>query len=267
MVDIHCHILPNIDDGPATIEESVNMARKAQANGIKVIIATPHYIEGEGYTSYLYNQAISNNLKRELLNKEINIEIFLGNEVFITPYVLKLLDNDDITTINKTRYMLIELPMLDIPCYVEQIIFDLRLKGLYPIFAHPERNLKIIENPNILYDFIKKGALIQLNLSSLEKGNKDKAGKTAGILLENNMVHFIASDAHSSNKYNLSLKHVFEVMSRYTEQKNSEKILLENPRKVINNEKLTIDEPIRYNKKSIFHIVYKLFNLTSSFCI
>lgn len=261
MVDIHCHILPNIDDGPTDIEESINMAKTAETNGIKVIIATPHYIECEGYKNYLYNQEILNNLKSELLYRKINIEIFLGNEVFITPSIIKLLDDDKITTINRTRYILIELPMLDIPVYVEQIIFDLKLRELCPIFAHPERNLKIIENPNRLYDFIKKGALTQLNLSSLQKENKNKVSKTAGILLENNMVHFIASDAHSSNKYNLSLRHAFEVMSKYTSKKNLEKLLHENPRKVINNEKLIIDEPTKYKKKSIFYNVYKSFNL------
>ena len=259
MVDIHCHILPNTDDGPTNIEESIDMAKRAEGNGIKVIIATPHYIENEGYKSYLYNQKILNNLKYELLNRKINIEILLGNEVFITPYIIKLLDNDEITTINRTKYILIELPMFDIPRYVDQTIFSLRLKGLCPILAHPERNLKIIENPNIVYDFIKKGALTQLNLSSLEKGNNDKVGKTAGILLENNMVHFIASDAHCSNKYNLSPRHAYEVMSRYAGQKNSVKFLHENPKKVINNEELIIGEPIRYSKKSIFYNVYKFF--------
>ena len=238
MVDIHCHILPNVDDGPIDIEESINMAKIAEANGIKVIIATPHYIEGEGYKNYLHNQEILNNLKSELLYRKNKIEIFLGNEVFITPSIIRLLDDDEITTINRTRYILIELPMLDIPAYVEQIIFDLKLKGLYPIFAHPERNLKIIENPNILYDFIKKGALTQLNLSSLQKGNKNKV-----------------------SKYNLSLRHAFEVMYRYTSKKNLEKLLHENPRKVINNEKLTIDEPTKYKKRSIFYNVYKSFNL------
>lgn len=253
MVDIHCHILPYVDDGPTSIEESIKMAEIAESNGIEVIVATPHYIEDEGYKNYRYNLEILNILKLGLLNRGINIEILLGNEVFITPNIIELLENNEITAINKTKYILIELPMLDIPGYTEQIIFTLRLKGIYPIFAHPERNLKIMKNPNIICDFIKRGALVQLNLSSLEKGDKDSIGKTAGILLKNDMVHFIASDAHSSNRY-LSLMHASEIASGYTNQKNLKKFLYDNPLKVINNEELNIDEPVKYNKKSfLFH--------------
>ncbi len=251
MVDIHCHILPGIDDGPGNVEESIEMAKRAESNGTKVIVATPHYIESEGYKSYLYNLEILNNLKNRLLNGQIKIEILLGNEVFITPNTIELLENNEIATINRTKYILIELPVVDIPGYIDQVIFSLRLKGIYPIFAHPERNLKIIKNPNILYDFIKRGALVQLNLSSLEKGSKDSIGKTAGILLENSMVHFIASDAHSSSKYNLSLIHAFKIAGRYTSKKNLEKFLYDNPLKVINDEELTIDEPVKYNKKTL----------------
>lgn len=197
MYDIHCHILPNTDDGPKDMEQSVKMAQIAQNIGIKTIIATPHYIEGLWCDNVNMNKQRLELLNNELRNKKIEVEVLLGNEIYITPNILELFKSGEITTLNNSKYLLIELPMLDIPIFVLQLINKIRESGLIPIIAHPERNLKIINDVNILYNFIKAGCLVQINIPSINGKYGYNVKKTAHTLIKYGLVNFFGTDAHS----------------------------------------------------------------------
>ncbi|WZL71503.1 hypothetical protein QBE52_10300 [Clostridiaceae bacterium 35-E11] len=257
MYDLHSHIMPGVDDGAVDIEESVSMAKIARDNGIKNIMATPHYLEGVWCKNYAYNQKILNELKKELVRKKIDIEVFLGNEVFITSDILKLLSQGEITTLNKSRYILIELPTIDIPIFTENLIYELRLNKFIPIIAHPERNIKIIEDPNILYGFIMKGALAQLNLPSIAGRYGDGIKNTARILLKNNMIHFIGTDAHAYKSVLSRLKSDIGVLVKSMNRSKLDKILYKNPEAVINDQMIETEEPRKYSPKNKFKNFFK----------
>lgn len=193
IIDVHSHILPKVDDGSEDIGMSIEMAKMYLENGIKKVIATPHYIEGSMDNSLEGNILGLERLKKGLSKEGLELELFLGNEIYVSMDIFKYLDKERVSTLNNTRYVLLELPMYDIPLYMEDLLYEIQLKGLIPIIAHPERNTKIIENPNILYKYIEKGALAQLNLPSLENRYGSQVKSTAVTLLEHNMIHFVGN--------------------------------------------------------------------------
>lgn len=246
MYDLHCHILPEVDDGANSMEEAINMAIMAKENGIEVIFATPHYIEGIGYKDSNHNREILEKLNFELKKREIDIKIYLGCEVYSTFDALKLLEKGLITTLNNSNYMLIELPMHDVPIYIESMIYNLELKGITPIIAHPERNTKIIENPNILYTLISKGALVQLNLPSLLGMYGEGVKDTAEILFKHDMIHFVGTDAHKPSERYYRISETIDILNSLIGREKTLKIIESNPDAIITGTNLEIDEPKLY---------------------
>lgn len=246
MIDIHCHILPFVDDGAKDMEEAITMAKIACENGIKKIIATPHYIEDEKYNNAEKNTEILNKLNDELKCNNIDVEVFLGNELFITPEAINLIDSKEVATLNNTRYLLIEFPRLDMPVYIENIVYNLRLKGIIPIIAHPERYIKIMEDPNILYNLITKGALTQLNLPSLEGRYGEKVKETAEILVKHDLIHFVGSDAHSSKRATPNVVKGINILKELIDKKRLDKMLYHNAENLLKNEDIEAFIPKEY---------------------
>ncbi|WP_352418246.1 CpsB/CapC family capsule biosynthesis tyrosine phosphatase [Proteiniborus sp.] len=259
MYDVHCHILPGVDDGAGSLEEAVDMAIMAKNSGVQFIFATPHYIEGIGYKDVTYNREVLDRLNSELCSRNVDIKIYLGCEVYSTPDVLKLLEKGQITTLDNSNYMLIELPMHDLPIYIDSIIYNLKLKGITPIIAHPERNTKIIEDPNILYRLISRGALAQLNLPSILGVYEEMVRNTAEILLRHDMIHFVGTDAHkpSSRYYNIS--EATNILNNLIGREKTLKITTTNPEAIAAGNNIEIEEPKMYKpKKGIKKIFSKL---------
>lgn len=249
MYDIHCHILPGVDDGADNIDEAVMMAMMAKNSGVKAIFATPHYIEGFRYNNAVFNKNILEYLNSELYNRNIDIRIYIGNEVYLTFDLLELLEKEQIATLNNSNYMLIELPMYDIPMYIESIIYNLKLKGIIPIIAHPERNAKIIENPNILYKLIMKGALAQLNLPSLLGIYGKNVKNTAEILVKHNMIHFAGTDAHKPCKRYYVISEAIDTIISLIGREKTLIITKINPEGIITGANIEISEPKLYRKR------------------
>lgn len=257
MIDIHCHILPYIDDGAKNMHEAVEMARIAYEEGIKKIVATPHYIEGDEYLSEDINKRVDR-LNCILKEKEIELEILVGNEVFVTPNLPSLVKNKNINTINHTQYLLIEFPFLDIPNYIENVIFELKLIGVTPIIAHPERYKVISENPNILAKYINMGALCQINSGSITGEFGKETIETTLELVKYDMAHVVASDAHSIRYRKPGLKKAYEkVMDLYGDEKAKELFYI-NAQKIIGGREIDINIPKRIVRrkgmKKFFHI-------------
>lgn len=239
MYDIHSHIIYGVDDGAESMEESLKMAALAAEFGIRGIIATPHYIDGlytSDYESNLYKQY---RLRRELEKSGIDIELYLGNEVSATLDLPRLIKLKKVTTLNNSRYLLVELPPYDIPIYMERLIFDLGLEGYVVVLAHPERNESIINKPDRLYNMIKLGALVQMNISSIVGGYGRRIERTSRKLLEQHMVHIVGTDSHSSRMQKEMEEGISLLYCYCPEQVDS--LLYENPERIIKN------EPIRVN--------------------
>lgn len=251
MIDIHSHILQGVDDGSKDLQMSLDMARIYLKNGIKKIIATPHYIEKDNL-SLARNKEALEALKEELLKNNLDLEVYLGNEVYISMDILKDIEEERISTLNGSRYVLIEFPMREIPIYAENVIYELLIKGYIPIIAHPERYLKIQEDPNVLFEFLKKGALAQLNLLSLEGFYGKKVKETARILLEHRMVQFVGTDAHTNRRRFPDVGQSLEILKEIVSSKEYTYLTEENANNIFQDRVFIPSAPIEYRKKKLF---------------
>lgn len=259
MIDIHSHILPRIDDGSEDITMSIEMARMYVESGISKVIATPHHIEGSSYTSLEENKIALDELNEELIKEKIDLQVFLGNEIYISLKIIDDIKEKKAFTLNDTRYVLIELPMYDIPMYMEDMIYELLLKGYIPIIAHPERNSKIIEDPNILYEYIERGSLAQLNLPSLEGKYGEEIKSTAEILLKHNMIHFVATDAHTNRGRSPRAENSLDILKSIISKEDFDSLTYYNANNLLDNKDIEIKSPIKYKEKKDFLSLFKLF--------
>lgn len=239
MVDIHTHILQDIDDGSRSLEESIAILRKYLENGIKQVVLTPHYMEDSEYNCENNEKyKLFDELNEEIKRQELDINLYLGNEVYASDNILELLKQNKIMTINNSRYILIEFPMFNENANAEDIIYNLRLSNIIPIIAHPERYIYIQKNIEKAKTFIERGALLQINKDSLfGKYGKD-AEKTAKLLLKNRLVHFVGTDVHNPNSKDYSFLKFKKMLNKLTDIEYTNKILEINGLKVLENKNI-----------------------------
>ncbi|MGJ7910837.1 tyrosine-protein phosphatase [Neobacillus sp. LXY-1] len=211
MIDIHCHILPGLDDGAQFLEDSITMAREAAKEGIHTIIATPHLNSQYDNRKQSILESV-NQLNRALTEANIGVTILPGQEPRIYGEIIADYEREEIQTLNGTQFLFIEFPSNHVPRYAEQLLFDVQLKGLVPIIVHPERNSEIIERPELLYRFVEKGALAQVTASSLCGYFGKKIKQFSEQLIEANLAHFIASDAHNVNNRTFKMSEAFDLV-------------------------------------------------------
>ncbi|GMA45843.1 tyrosine-protein phosphatase [Tetragenococcus muriaticus] len=213
MIDLHCHILPNIDDGADSIETSLAMAKEAVRQGITHILCTPHHNNGRYQNSKATVIAAVASLQAELDKKQIELTLLEGQEVHLTGNLLEEVKQDRILfTDLADTYVLLELPTMDIPAYTEELCFSLRTHGKVPVIVHPERNAKFREDPNRLLPYLEMGCLAQLTAPSLVGSFGKSIQKTAKEMVEHNLVQMMASDAHGVNKRAFRLKEAYELL-------------------------------------------------------
>lgn len=216
MIDLHCHILAGIDDGAQTMADSVEMARAAVNEGIQTIIATPHHKDGRYENTKLRIMEETELLNQKLKEENIPLTILPGQETAIHGDLLKGLAIGEVCTLNDTNYIFIELPAGHVPRYTEKMIYELQLEGKIPVIVHPERNQEITERPDILYKLVKNGALSQVTASSISGKFGKKIKGFSEQLIDSNLVHFIASDAHNTNRRGFHLVHAYDnINTRY----------------------------------------------------
>ena len=237
MIDIHSHIIYGIDDGAKDIEESISIIKKMEKAGYSTIIATPHYIENSYY-------AADNKLKKErleeiqkrLAEENINVKLYLGNEIFIQEDIIKKIIKGEIYTLNNSKYMLIELPLNERLNYALDILYELIATGAKVVLAHPERYAIFKRNPEEVKDFLDIGVLLQGNIDALS----GKYGKEAKRLFEKYLrerkYFALASDVHTSksNFYD-RVPELKEEAIRLTDKGYIKELMEINPNKIINN--------------------------------
>lgn len=197
MIDIHSHILFGVDDGCNSIQDSVDIIKKMKKIGFDKIVLTPHYIKGSNYVCDNNTKKLRLNLINKLLKEnQIDVELILGNEVYINDEIDELIMSKQIFTINKSRYILIELPLYNKINNVEDIIYELKLKGYIPIIAHPERYLYFQKNRDELKKLYESGVYFQCNYGSIVGQYGKDATNLLIYLLQHNMVSFMGTDVH-----------------------------------------------------------------------
>ncbi|KZZ83894.1 tyrosine-protein phosphatase [Bacillus sp. SJS] len=214
MIDIHCHILPGLDDGAPDIERSLEMARAAAAEGITKIVATPHHLNGRYENSKMVVLEKTRLLNKRIDEESIPVTIYPGQEVRIYGNLMSDMKKGEILPVNHTEYLLVELPHHHVPQYTSKLIYDLQMQGITPVIVHPERNIEILEKPDILSEFINRGALSQITASSLTGTLGRKIKKRSLDIISNGMAHFIASDAHNVKNRSFALSHAYDVLNK-----------------------------------------------------
>lgn len=215
MIDLHCHILPGIDDGAKTVNDSLDMARMAVKQGITHILCTPHHNNGkyDNPASQVITHVAA--LQKELDLQNIPLTLFEGQEVRISGDLIEQIQQESILfTDLDNRYILIELPTNDIPAYTEHLFFELLKAEHTPIIVHPERNSKFIQDPNRLLPFLEMGVLTQLTAPSYVGVFGRQIERTAKQMVANNLVYMVASDAHNIEKRGFFMKKAYDAIAK-----------------------------------------------------
>lgn len=234
MIDLHCHILPELDDGSQSLQQSLAMARMAVDSGVTAMVATPHCMDArarEVFDSWkLLRQALKEN--------RIPLKLFPGMEIFGTENTLQLLKDGKLFTLNGSRYPLVEFSFDSDGKTETRILNSLCKAGLRPIVAHPERYSYIQYDPEIVNRWYRMGCLMQVNRGSLMGRFGPAVQDTALELVERNFAAVVSSDAHSTQTRTTWMEDVRRLLSQDFSDAYARKLLLENPRRILK------DEPI-----------------------
>jgi protein-tyrosine phosphatase len=233
-IDIHAHLIPQFDDGPKNFSESMELIKLAADQGISSVFATSHfneYIPPELEKEYFEKL---NQLVAEIESQNLPITIYSGAEIFYHQYVPDTIKSSKVTTLGDwNQYVLLEFPMFQMPDGAEEILFKLTAENFIPIVAHPERYIKILEKPRRLNNFIRFGGLLQVNGGSILGHFGKDVQKLAIQILEQQLVHFIASDAHSPKGRSFVLKQVYKFMQDRLPEDYLRRLLFENQQQII----------------------------------
>ena len=206
MIDIHSHLLPGIDDGSENLNASLQMARDAVADGVTHALMTPHHMNGR-YVNHASDVIkLTADFQTELNNANIPLTVFPSQEVRINGGLLSALDDGDIlTTDEQGTYILIEFPSDDVPAFTMDMLFQIQQRGLVPIIVHPERNTRLMKEPQLLNDMVSRGAYAQVTASSYVGTFGKAVTAFSEDIIANGLAHLFASDAHHipGRKYNM----------------------------------------------------------------
>lgn len=235
MIDIHCHLLPGLDDGPVSLQMSVEMAESAISEGITHVIATPHANSHYAFLPELVRE------RRDEIQARFagRLQIATGCDFHLSYENLEALRAEPARfTLNQKDYLLVELADFSIPAWIDQTLHQLQLQGLRPIITHPERNPLIRAQLDRLSGWLRLGCSVQVTAQSLRGGFGQRAQQAALALLEADAIHFIASDAHNTTTRPLRLREAYSVVAGKKGEEVARALFEANPRAVFEGQPL-----------------------------
>lgn len=239
MIDLHFHCLPGIDDGPAEWDDAVALCRRAGDEGTTHIVATPHVLR-----DYWIND--DTNARDELLLKLNDLvggspAVLPGCEYYFSSDAIELWErgtHGPLYGLNRSRYLLVELPATTIPRDAEHVLYEFRFAGIVPVIAHPERNLVFAKDPDLLAQFVEAGALTQITAASILNEFGRAALAATDDFFERNLIHIVASDAHNLDRRPPRLAAAYERASEVWGTEAAKRIFETNPARIIANEEI-----------------------------
>ncbi|MGM0216056.1 tyrosine-protein phosphatase [Enterococcus sp. AZ109] len=245
MIDIHTHMLPAIDDGANEIGETLEMLEKSVAMGVSEVIFTPHGNTGE-FSGLLYKEQIleAYHYVCEFVQlQNMNLKLHLGMEVMANRRIKEAWYTHELLTLASTDYLLIEFPFNAGTDYAFGALKSVEECRLKPIIAHPERYELIIHNPEIAYEWNKRGYILQINSGSILGEFGEKVRRTAHILLDHQLAQLIASDCHHSDRRGPNLNSVKQLLTRDYSSGYADLLLTINPKLLLANQPILIINP------------------------
>jgi protein-tyrosine phosphatase len=231
--DLHSHILPAMDDGAKDTATSQAMLEMAFRQGTVGMVATPHIIATKDFALWPGIVASCKMLSETAQRRGWNISVYPGAEVAVSAELLSVLKTPGAFCINGTGYLLLELPAHHIPHYIDELLFTLQVRGFEIVLAHPERHAELIRKPDILWKWLDKGILMQINGTSLMGLMGPKAMRFAETLVEQGAVYCLGSDAHGVGRRNPDLKEAAEKLASLAGPEKAREILVEHPARML----------------------------------
>ena len=205
MTDLHTHILPGMDDGPKTLPDAMALVERALLQGVDRLALTSHFhCENESVAAFLERREAAFSTLREACPKEMNLK--RGCEVYFSPALLT--ENVEDLCLEGTKVLLLELPVLQKPAFLREVLVGLAQKGITPLIAHAERYQYVAQDPRVLMDWVEIGALIQVNAQSLLDGG------IARKMIKWGLCHIVASDAHSIRHRPTNLRPALDTVAK-----------------------------------------------------
>ncbi len=235
-IDIHCHVMPGVDDGSPNVETSLKMLEIAEKNGISHMILTPHHKPMHHNVSPAHSEVYRTNLQNQAAALGLKIKLFSGNEIYYSEKTLDELEEGRICTLAGSEYVLVEFHPTNPYKAIHNAIYQIQGAGFLPIIAHVERYSDIVSHPSYVEDISDMGALIQVNASSVMGKYGFGIRHFTKKLLKKHLVHFVASDAHDTKTRAPQLLECRTYIDRKYGADYGKKIFYDNAIKVINNE-------------------------------
>lgn len=241
MIDLHCHLLPDIDDGPADWDTSLRMIRMARADGVRAAITTPHWnglADGADRATARFDECV-----RRIAEQQLDFQLHLGQEVILVPELVDALRSGRALTLAGSSYVLLETAQLEHGSFHHQALFQLQTAGYRIVLAHPERVRSWHRSWDTLRELIDRGCYVQLNAGSLSGGFGSDVRRAAEELLRRGWVSLLASDAHSETARPPGLSDARARASELMGEAGAERLVQENPARVLCNELLPYADP------------------------
>lgn len=241
MIDLHCHILPGIDDGALSLSESLIMAQSAEGGGTRKIVATPHYFNDYQNPRPVTKAEVKSKFK-ELKNflrlNRCPVELYMGAEQYGVSNLVPLIENDELITINDSRYLLIEFSLDDDIERVKFVLSQLDDYDIVPVLAHPERYDFIQDEPSKIFWFLQHGCLLQVNKGSITGRFGEEAEGISHWLIRERMAHVVASDSHGPYQRTADMSAAYQYACYSSGDEYAYMLFNENPQRILD------DEPI-----------------------
>jgi protein-tyrosine phosphatase len=244
MIDIHAHIIPGLDDGPADMAASVGMGHIYAGEGVSCVVSTSHSKEATGAGRPAIEERLGE-VEVAWRKAGIPVDIVLGVEVYLSPDTVGDLRGGRLWTLGGSRYVLVEVPYQPWPVYADAALFDLRLAGYVPILAHPERYTAIQDNPAKMLDLLEHGVLCQVTAGALVLKSGNAVRKTAELLVRHRLAQFIATDAHSPHWRGPDVREALRAAERLVGEEAVRAMTVDNPLHIL------ADSPIQPNPEHI----------------
>ena len=260
MIDFHNHVLPDVDDGPKTLEQSLNMLRSAAEQGITDVVNTVHFQHPKMDDKEITYENIQSRVSglQEVLDEEgIEVKLHIGAEIFYLPNLVELI-SDPLCTFGNGRYMLVEFPFHILPEGYDKILFNLVMAGVTPIIAHPERYKPIQKDLEILRKLIRSGCLVQVDGGSVIGFLGRSSQKAALEIIGQRLCHVLGTDAHDDRRRNFSLRQAVATCREIVGDDVDDMVSV-NPSKILNGEKIVTDIEEVYIKPGIKQKVWNKF--------
>ncbi len=256
MVDIHCHILPEVDDGAKDMETSLEMCRLAHADGIEATVCSAH-------ANNRYNfdpEVVERKIQEVMARSGGHPRLYPGCDFHLSyENIQSAMADPQRYTINHGQYLLVEFADFAVPPNIDRIFFEFRARGIIPIVTHPERNPWLLHGRKVLFDWVEAGAMVQVTAGSLLGRFGQAAARFCRWALERRMIHFVASDAHNPTGRPPTLRAAYDKVSGEFGKVMAEQIFKEYPRAAVQNELFVPEPPGVPKAKSFFDRITSAF--------